>query len=71
VPGEFATGKDRTSFPFRAHRDHDLEQRILTAFGRVVDRDVHTGIARRAGGLDEALQRYPAWARAYRTTALL
>ncbi len=64
VPGEFPTGKDLTSFPFRAHRDQDLEQRILTAFDRVVDRDVHTAITRRQGGLDEVLQRYPAWGRA-------
>jgi len=64
VPGEFATGKDLTSFPFRAHRDQDLEQRILTAFDGVVDRDVHTAITRRQGGMDEVLQRYPAWGRA-------
>ena len=64
VPGEFATGKGLTSFPFRTHRDQELEQRILTAFDRVVDRDVHTAITRRQGGLDEVLQRYPAWGRA-------
>ncbi len=64
VPDEFPTGKDLTSFPFRAHRDQELEQRILTAFDRVVDRDVHTAITRRQGGLDEVLQRYPAWGRA-------
>ena len=64
VPGEFPTGKDLTSFPFRAHRDRELEQRILTAFDRVVDRDVHIAITRRQGGMDEVLQRYPAWGRA-------
>ena len=64
VPGEFPTGKDLTSFPFRAHRDRDLEQRILTAFDRVVDRDVHVAITRRQGGMDEVLQGYPAWGRA-------
>ena len=64
VPGEFPTGKDLTSFPFRAHRDRNLEQRILTDFDRVVDRDVHIAITRRQGGLDEVLQGYPAWGRA-------
>ena len=64
VPGEFPTGKNLTSFPFRAHRDRDLEQRILTDFDRVVDRDVHIAITRRQGGLDEVLQGYPAWGRA-------
>jgi hypothetical protein len=64
VPDEFPTSKDLTSFPFRAHRDRDLEQRILTTFGRVVDRDVHIAITRRQGGLDEVLQRYPEWGRA-------
>ena len=64
VPGEFPTGKDLTSFPFRAHRDRELEQRILTTFDRVVDRDVHIAITRRQGGMDEVLQRYPAWGRA-------
>jgi hypothetical protein len=64
VPGEFPTGRDLTSFPFRAHRDRDLEQRILSAFDRVVDRDVHVAITRRQGGMDEVLQRYPAWGRA-------
>jgi len=64
VPGEFPAGKDLTSFPFRAHRDRDLEQRILTTFDRVVDRDVHIAITRRQGGMDEVLQRYPAWGRA-------
>ncbi len=64
VPGEFPSGKDLTSFPFRAHRDRNLEQRILTDFDRVVDRDVHIAITRRQGGLDEVLQGYPAWGRA-------
>jgi hypothetical protein len=64
VPGEFPTGKDLTSFPFRAHRDRNLEQRILTDFDRVVDRDVHIAITRRQGGLDEVLRGYPAWGRA-------
>jgi hypothetical protein len=64
VPGEFPTGKDLTSFPFRAHRDRKLEQRILTDFDRVVDRDLHIAITRRQGGLDEVLQGYPAWGRA-------
>ncbi|MBW2244873.1 MAG: hypothetical protein JRH01_23070 [Deltaproteobacteria bacterium] len=62
--GEFPAGKDLSSFPFRAHRDSDLERRILTAFDRVVDRDVHTAITRRQGGMDEVLQGYPAWGRA-------
>ncbi len=64
VPDEFPTGKDLTSFPFRAHRDRELEQRILTAFDHVVDRDVHTAITRRQAGMDEVLQGYPAWGRA-------
>jgi hypothetical protein len=63
MPGEFPTGKDLTSFPFRAHRDSDLEGRILTAFDRVVDAHVHTAIAERQRGLDELLHRYPEWRR--------
>lgn len=61
MPGEFPAGKDLTSFPFRAHRDRDLERRILTAFDRVVDGHLHTAITGRQRGLDEVLQRYPAW----------
>ena len=64
VPGEFPTGKALTSFPLRTHRDQDLEQRILTAFDRVVGRAVHTAITRRQGGMDAVLQGYPAWGRA-------
>jgi len=37
VPGEFPTGKDLTSFPFRAHRDRDLEQRIPTDFDNAIN----------------------------------
>ena len=64
MPEEFPVGKDLTSFPFRAHRDLDLERRVLTAFDRVVDAHVHTAITRRQRGMDEVLQRYPAWGRA-------
>lgn len=64
VPQEFPTGKDLTSFPFRAHRDRALEERILTTFDHVVDAHLHTAITGRQRGLDEVLQRYPAWGRA-------
>ncbi len=64
TPGEFPAGKDLTSFPFRAHREPELERRILHAFDRVVDRDVHTAITHRQSGMDEVLQQYPAWGRA-------
>lgn len=64
APGEFPTAKDSSAFAFRAHRDRALEQRIATAFDRVVDRDVHTAMTRRQSGMDEVLQRYRAWARA-------
>jgi hypothetical protein len=63
TPREFPAGKKLTSFPFRAHRDSDLEGRILTAFNRVVDAHVHTAIAERQSGLDELLHRYPEWRR--------
>ena len=64
MPDEFPRGKDLTSFAFRAHRDVDLEQRILIAFDHVVDRDVHTALTGRQRGLDQVLQRYPSWGRA-------
>lgn len=64
TPGEYPVGKDLTSFPFRAHRNRVLERRIVEAFDRVVDRDLHTAITRRQAGLDEVLQGYPAWGRA-------
>ena len=63
-PGEFPAGKDLTSFPFRAHRDRELEQRITTAFERALAAHTHTAITRRQSGLDEVLQGYPAWGRA-------
>ncbi|MCP5068686.1 MAG: hypothetical protein GY946_19160 [bacterium] len=64
TPGEFPAGKDLTSFPLRAHRDRNLEKRITAAFDRVVDRDLHTAITRRQGGMDQVLQGYPEWGRA-------
>jgi len=64
TPGEFPAGKDLSSFAFRAHRDRALEERIASAFDRMVDEHTHTAITRRQGGLDEVLQKYPAWGRA-------
>jgi hypothetical protein len=64
LPGEFPTGKNLSSFPFRAHRDRELEHRILSTFDRVVDQYVHIAITRRQGGMDQVLQRYAAWGRA-------
>jgi hypothetical protein len=64
APGEFPAARDLTAFGLRAHRDRALEQRIATAFDRVVDRDVHTAMTRRQSGMDEVLKRYRAWGRA-------
>ncbi len=63
-PGEFPHSKNLSSFPFRAHRDRDLERRILHSFDSVVDAHVHRAITRRQGGMDEVLQSYPQWGRA-------
>ena len=64
APGELPTGKDLSSFRFRAHRDRELEGRIRGAFDRVVDRHLHAAIQGRQSGLDQLLQGYPAWGRA-------
>lgn len=58
VPGEFPTATDLTSFPFRAHRDLCLEERIHKVFEIVVDAHLDTAIKGRQRGLDQVLEGY-------------